>query len=98
MASGNIVADGPTTFQSVAGEAVHLALLGDFGGGTIAVEQEVNGTPGPLLSDGVAITFTSNADVRLNTVAGDKIRLNMSGATAPDLDFNLAGASLIFTL
>jgi len=95
MSSGQILVDGATDFQAVNQNGVHLAMTGDFGGGTIAVQHEVNGTTTPLLSDGVAITFTADADVRLNVQIGDKIRLNTSGATSPVVNFNIAGASLI---
>lgn len=96
MASNRIIADGNSAEQYVIsdGEGVHLALAGDFGGGSVAVEQEVNGTFYPLLNEGVAITFTSAADVRLNVVTGDLLRLVTTGATAPAIDFNFAGASI----
>lgn len=97
MASNQIAADGATDFQAVNAdsEGVHLALAGDFGGGTVAVQQDVNGTTYPLLDDGVAIVFTAAADVRLNVHPGDKLRLNMSGSTNPAVDFNFAGAAIV---
>lgn len=94
MASNAISADGAQAWQIVSGEAVHIAVAGTFGGGTISLEQDINGSAYPVLNEGVAITFTADEDVRLNTVSGDKIRLNMAGATTPAVDFNIAGASL----
>lgn len=94
MASNNIVGDGPADWQVVAEEAIHIAVAGTFGGGIITVEQDINGSVYPLLNEGVAITFAVDTDIRVNTAVGDKVRLNMAGATAPDVDFNIAGASL----
>ena len=97
MASNSITANGSTDSMGVAsgGEGVHLSLAGSFGGGTVAVENLVNGTFYPLRSDGDALTFSAPANVRLNVVSGDVLRLTTSGATAPVIDFNLAGAGLV---
>lgn len=96
MAANRITADGNTEEQYVIsnGEGVHLALAGSFGGGTVAVQHKVNETFYPLLNDGVAITFTAAADVRLNVVTGDLLRLVTTGSTTPAIDFSFAGASI----
>ena len=97
MSGNRITADGSTDPQYVAGssDGVHLALAGDFGGGTIMVNQEVNGVVYPLLDDGAEITFTAAADVRLNVASGDILILTMAGSTAPTVDYSLAGAMLV---
>ena len=95
MASGKIIANGATAFQDVTQEGVHIAVVGTFDSGSIAVEQEVNGTPAPVLDQGVPIIFTADADIPLSVTKGDRIRLNMTGVvTAADVDFNLGGASI----
>ncbi len=94
MATGNITANEPEGWQVVSGESVHIAAHGDFGSGSIAVEQRINDNPYPVLDEGVAIVFTEATDFRLNTHAGDLIRLNMTGSTSADVDFNIAGASI----
>ncbi len=96
MASNILEANGATAMVNVdaAGEGVHLALVGDFGGGTITVMQNVNGTPTPLLDEGVAITFTASSDVRLNIVSNDQVWLDMAGATAPSVDWQFSGTGI----
>ncbi len=95
MASGKIIANGVTAFQDVTQEGVHVAAAGTFDSGSIAVEQDVNGTTVPVLDEGVAIVITADIDFLLNVTKGDRIRLNMTGVvTASDIDFNLAGASI----
>lgn len=91
--SNKITADGLTQPMLVleASTGVHISLAGDFGGGTVAVEQDVNGAWFPLLNEGTAVEFTGNSDVLANLRLGDRIRLNMTGSTAPDVNFKLAG-------
>lgn len=98
MATGNISVNGAAAYQAVSSDhdSVHIAVAGTFDGATVAVEQEINGIAYPLLDQGVAITFSAAADVRLNVVAGDKIRLNASGGGGSmSIDFNIAGAKLV---
>ena len=96
MASGNISANGASEWQvvQVGGNSVHLAAHGTFDGASVAVEQEINGNVYPVLDEGVAIAIIAASDVKVNVSVGDKIRLNTTGGTAPDIDFNIAGASL----
>ena len=97
MAAGSFTANGTSDSQYVkrGGEGVHLSLAGEFGGGIVAVEHMVNGTPYPLLDEGAAITFSAAADVLLNVVSGDIVSLVLTGATSPSIDFEIAGAELV---
>ena len=95
MSSNRITENGPTEWVFISSSFAHIALAGSFGGGTITVEQLVNGVVSVLLDNQVAITSMSSDDYRLNVSAGDKIRLNMSGATSPAVDWAVGGASKI---
>ena len=92
MASGNIIANGVSGPFLVNGDGVHLSLNKTFGGGSVAVEHLIEGSYYPVLNEGAAIAFTAAADVKINVQSGDTVRLNLTGATAPDLDFRIAGA------
>ncbi len=96
MATGNIAANTPADWQvvQVGGSSVHLAVHGTFGGTSVAVEQEINGNVYPVLDEGVAIAITAASDIKLNVSIGDKVRLNPTGGTGADIDFNIAGASI----
>lgn len=94
MASKNFTTNEPGPWQTVNQERVHVAAHNDFGGGSLALEQQINGNTYPVLNEGVAITLTADADIPVKLVPGDRIRLNLSGSTSPDLDTNIAGAGI----
>ena len=86
----NFDADGSSSAIRVSGESAHIAMAGDFGGGTVAVEYRVNDTWYPLLNEQVAITFTAANNSGYNVNRGDIIRLTLSGSTSPDLDYKIS--------
>ena len=63
-----------------------VAVSGDFGGGTLAVQYRAN-SGWVTYSGGSTGSFTAS-DERVFTQCGDeeRINLNLSGATSPDLD------------
>ena len=91
MSSNQITADGPAEWVFVTSDSVHVAVHGTFGGGTVKVEQEVNGVVSDLLDSQAAITSTANDDYKLNLGVGDKIRLIMSGSTTPVVNWSIGG-------
>ena len=93
MSSNRITENGPTEWLFINSNSAHVALTGSFGGGTVTVEQSVNGAISNLLDSQVAITSTASDDYKLNVSEGDKIRLNMAGATSPSVDWAVGGAS-----
>lgn len=93
MSSNRITGNGASEWVVITSESVHVALSGDFGGGTVTVEQEVNGVVSDLLDSQVAITSTANDDYRLNLGIGDKIRLNMAGSATPSVNWSIGGGS-----
>ena len=97
MTSNTIDENGSTPWLITQGDGVHLALAGTFGGGTVLVEQRINGAAFPLLNEGANITFTAAADVRLSTGDGDAIRLTTSGATAPSIAYSASRARIDYS-
>lgn len=92
MSEKNFTTNEPGPWQVVNKERIHVAAHGTFGGGSLALEQQINDNVYPVLSDGVAITMAVDTDIPIKLVPGDRVRLNLSGATSPDLDTNIAGA------
>tara|TARA_R110000868_G_scaffold93927_2_gene259692 strand:- start:12645 stop:12950 length:306 start_codon:yes stop_codon:yes gene_type:complete len=94
MAHGKLNANGSTgwlTTTTKEGANTNILLGGAFGGGTLAVEKRVNGTTYPLYDGGVAITLTAADDNLYNLAPRTQIRLTLSGATAPSIDWEVPG-------
>ena len=87
MATINLTADGD---QEVAGintnKEFSVMVSGDFGGGTLLVQYRAD-SGWVTYSSGLTGTFTA-AGERIFFQGGeeDKINLNLSGATSPDLN------------
>ena len=89
MATGTLTADGSTKPFITKGSGTHLALDGSFGGGTVAVQKHTVSGWVSLYNEGTAETFAADDDVLYNTGQGLKLRLTLSGATSPSLDWML---------
>lgn len=71
---------------------VHIASEGTFDSGVIAVEKEINGHVYAVRDEfGAAITKNAAFDLFINFKRGDKFRLTLSGATSPDIDWQVTG-------
>lgn len=93
MPSGTLRTNESTPwFKVIMGDGVHMSFDGTFGGGTIAIEKEVNKTAYPLLNEGTAITYTVADDSIYNLRKGDRVRATLSGATAPALAWSIRGS------
>lgn len=88
-------ADGNTEWQVMTKQGhVHIAGAGTFGGGTITIQQQINGTTYSVLDGSqTALTYTAAFDEVLYFGAGDRFRLNLAGSTSPALDYKFAGLS-----
>jgi hypothetical protein len=95
MASGTFTADGNTSWFLVQdNNGIHVAGKGTFGAGTVKVQQTINGNTYTLLDDlSAEISHTANFDRTIGVRTGDIIRLNLSGATAPAIDWMITGES-----
>lgn len=92
---GRFTANGSTDWYVMPKQGhVHIAGAGGFGGGTITLQQKINGTTYSVL-DGTqtALTFTAAFDEVLYFGAGDRFRITLSGSTTPTLDWKIAGYS-----
>ena len=94
MPQSTFTADGSTDWYTAksGSNGIHIGISGDFGGGSIAVEQRVNAASVPLLDNGVAVSLTAPDDSLYNLVIGDVFRLTLSGATDPVVNWNINGA------
>ena len=71
---------------------VHIAVKGTWGGGTLQIEQRINGTAYPIQSpDDVAISHTANFNRHVSFEKHDVFRLTLAGSTTPALDYSIAG-------
>ena len=91
MSSGVLHENGSSAFLRVIDGPVHIALNGDFGGGPIAIIQEVHGEEFPLLEEGVAIVFTAADDSEYKLYKGDIVKIELSGSTDPELVWSIRG-------
>lgn len=88
---GTFSADGSTEWFNVASHPLHIAINGTWGGGSIAIEQEIQGTVSSVLDEGSVIAITANDNSAYNFQSGDTFRLTLSGSTSPDLDWKVTG-------
>jgi hypothetical protein len=99
MATGNLTADGSTPWvhnkradgKHEGAASVHVSANGAFGGGTMTIEKRVNGITYPLYDDGTPAVMLAPDDLILSLGIGDTIRLTLQGATAPSIDWIIAG-------
>lgn len=89
--TGTLSADGSTEWMHVITHPVHIALDGNFGSGTIAVEQRLGGNTSTVRDNGTEIAITADDNAMYNFQSGDVIRLTLSGSTSPDLDWKVSG-------
>jgi predicted acyl esterase len=74
-------------------DGVHIKGANSFGGGTLTLQQRVEGTTYDSLdSAGAAVTYTAAFDDYIRFKPGDVLRVTLSGATSPDLDYIITGA------
>ena len=86
MTVGRLDSNTSTRFEKATGLTL-VSVNGTFGGGTVALEKEVNGTVYPLYDAGAAITLTGPDDLSLALGQDTKIRLTLTGATSPDINW-----------
>jgi hypothetical protein len=95
MAFGNIATNESTTLITVmANGSVHVAAANDFGGGTLALEQVINGSIYAVTdseNSDAPYEWTSQFDKDVAFRAGDKIRLTLTGASSPSVDWLITG-------
>jgi hypothetical protein len=90
MSAGRLTEDGNTPEITIKGANTHIAVKGTFGGGTVTVQEQVNGTwYAAEESSGTDITLTASDDLYLGFNPSDKIRLNLAGATNPAIDWQI---------
>lgn len=94
MASGTLTTNTNTNWYIVNDNAgVHIGGTGTFGSGTITVQQRIESSPVSAKDDaGSAITYTAAFDNVFDFRSGDVIRLNLAGATSPDIDWIINGS------
>lgn len=89
--TGAFAANGSSDWFLVERHPVHIAINGTFGPRAVAIEQDVQGAASTVLDNGTAIGVTANNNSSYNFQAGDTIRLTLSGATTPDLNYKISG-------
>lgn len=77
--------DSSTAWVQPTGDSAHFSANDDFGGGTITLQQRVQGVVYTLLDDETAITKTAAFDMLVAVRPKDVVRMTLSGSTDPDL-------------
>ena len=88
MTVGRLTANGDTQAVKATGLTM-ISVNGTFGGGTVALEKEINGEFYPLYDAGTAITLTAPDDISLALGQDIKVKLSLSGATSPDIKWGI---------
>lgn len=95
--SGTLAASGNTTAVRAvivrgSPRPISVILAGDFGGGTVTPQVSADGTTyAPIVrADGTTLTWADDAADGLNLTPGTYLRLNLAGATNPDIDWWIA--------
>lgn len=88
--SGQVTEDGTV---SVFGRGkCTVALSGDFGSGTVTINQDVNGSWVPMTDNGADVTATADNDYQFE-FAPDSfhgIQVSLASSTSPDLGVDIA--------
>ncbi len=94
MIQETITVDSSTDWIQVDGYGgVHIAVKGTWGGGSLTIEQRINGTAYTVQSpDDVVITHTANFNRHISFEKHDVFRLTLTGATSPALDYSVSGS------
>lgn len=95
--TGTLVADGSTagivpSRRERSTERVAISVVGTWGNGTITIEAAVDGTNyAPIArADGTDLEFSADFADGVLPPPGVPIRLTLTGATGPDLDWAIA--------
>ena len=70
---------------------IKISVQGTFGGGTASIQTKVAGTWYPLLDSGVAVAHTVADDSEYRLKRNDEVRIVLTGATSPALDWQITG-------
>ena len=90
MAQGKLIADGSSNWFQVTNDEVYISANGSLGGGTLTLEKQVNGTTYPVNAiAGAPVTIAIDSDEVYGTGGGAIIRLTLTGATGPTLDWGM---------
>jgi hypothetical protein len=93
MIQGSLTVDGSTDWIQLEDTGgVHIAAKGDFGVGTLTIEQRVNGTAYTVQeSDDSLVSHTGNFNRHLSFEKHDIFRITLSGSVSPDINYSISG-------
>lgn len=84
-----IITNGDTDTPTDPGRSYAFAASGTFGGGTLTLKWSIDGTTFVPFNDGVSDVALTAAGGREVIAPGRKVRVTLSGATSPDIDFEI---------
>lgn len=94
---GKLTANGSTGWvKIIEGGDIYISVNGTFGGGSVAVEKRINDTAYPVRSSGSPIAHAADDDSVYGLVAGSTIRLTLTGATSPSIDWAIESEKNFF--
>lgn len=84
--TGQFTADGTITVTGTGPCSIEAS--GTFGGGTITVQQDRNGTYAPVTNDGTDVAWTADNDTAINYAPNSvhTVRLSLASSTSPAID------------
>lgn len=89
MAYYNLTADGSTAAVSHPGTRVHVVIVGTWGTGTAKL-QFLDDQATPVWTDVAGASWTADTATVIELAnTGYTFRINLAGATSPDLDITL---------
>lgn len=90
----NIAANGNGPWYVVKGSGFQPSAVGTFGSGTITFEIQVGDTQKELAdhdNSDTVFSYTDDFDDYFNLLSGTYVRLVLTGATSPDIDYEMNG-------
>lgn len=93
MIQGKILQDSSTGWMQIEDDGgIHIAVKGLWNGGTLTIEQRINGTAYAIQSsDDSVIAHTSNFNRHVRFEKHDTFRLTLISSINPSLDYSISG-------
>ena len=93
MITSEFTGDGSTGWLQVEDVGgVHISVKGTWGGGSLAIEQRVNGNVYTIqTSDDSLVVHTNNFNRHVSFEKHDIFRLTLSSSITPTIDYSIAG-------
>lgn len=85
--AGTFSVDGNSAEFVTTGGEIFVSVRGTFGAGTVTLQHQLTDATWVAIDGAIMATFTADGDKVATLPPGITMRLNLAGATAPDIDY-----------